>query len=207
MKSYIIAAACALFVACSAQSTPDAPAPESYAKLDALLPTLTGENVWDMVEGSSHLTFKAVHNSREFVGEFGVFQTTIRLDPDAPETGEIHVVVDMSSVDAKDGDRNANLPRPEWFNTAAFPYAQFNSSQIEALGGGNFQALGELSIKDMSQPATLRFSLVVDGNAATAIGGVEISRRDFNVGTGSDFETEDWVKFPVDVMFEIKAEK
>ena len=175
--------------------------------LTAEMPTLTGANVWTFNKADSELTFTATHNNREFTGNFGHFSAVIKLDPARPIGGEIHAVIDVSSADAGDRDRNANLPTKDWFHAANFPTATFTSKDITSLSGDNFQAKGELRLKGITKPVTLAFSLQVDGDSAVAIGGADLTRTDFNVGEGPDFQGEDWVKFPVKVKFVVKANK
>ncbi len=205
MKYLMSCAAFIMIAACSVESNSGEITPNNDINLEASLPVWEGDFVWDLVDADSQLKFKAVHNSREVEGRFGHFDAVIRLNPDAPETGEIHAVIGLASVDAGDNDRNANLPGGEWFDIKKHPLATFKSSDIRAIGGGNYEAKGNLTLKGITQPVHLTFALTVDGEDATAMGGVTFSRRLFNVGSGPDFETEDWVKFPVEVMFELKA--
>ncbi|MBC6403502.1 MAG: YceI family protein [Hyphomonadaceae bacterium] len=169
----------------------------------ANLPTFSGDHVWDMDASQSTLTFNADHNGI-FTGNFSRFAAAIRLNPQDPSGGKIHAIVDLSSVDAGTRDRNDNLPLPEWFNIAEFPTASFVSDAITP-GESSYSARGTLTIKDNSNPATLSFTLDVDGNVARAKGGLTLDRRDYEIGTGSDFQTGEWVGFPVDVNLDIIA--
>lgn len=204
MKNIIVMLCAVLMSACGAASS--ASKVDTFdVNVSANLPVFSGSNVWTMRKEQSTLDFVAVHNSREFTGAFKNFAVAIQLDPSAPEGGKIEAVIDLSSVDAGDRDRNANLPTSDWFHVARFPLATFSSSNISALGGDNFKADGELEIKGISKSVALVFSLQIDGNEAVAIGGANLDRRDFKVGEGPDFEGEDWVKFPVEVKFNIAA--
>lgn len=204
---YFISAICAFFlVACGASS--------NASKLDAFavdaaaeLPVYSGLHVWNANREDSKLEFIATHNSRQFTGTFENFAVAIQLDPETPESGKIEAAIDLASADAGDRDRNANLPAPEWFHTAKFPLATFSSEKISSIGGDNFEAEGKLRIKGISKTVKLVFSLQVDGDTALAIGGTDLNRQDFNLGEGPDFETEDWVKFPVEIKFNIAATK
>lgn len=207
MKYTIIAALSALLcIGCSAEGSPKSSASVVTTNLSTELPELSGDYVWDMVEADSSVSFTAYYNG-DFTGKFTRFQTAIKLNPDAPESGEIHAIVDLSSVAVKDDDVKSNLPKADWFNTKVHPFARFSATDISALGGDNYSAKGTLTLKGISQPAELNFSLVNEGNTATASGGLEISRKDFEVGSSADFQTEDWVKFPVSIDVSITAVK
>lgn len=177
------------------------------ASLTQALPTLTGDYVWDIDHGASTLTFEAEHNGETFTGTIGNFDSAIRLNPSAPESGEIHAVIGLKSLDAKDDDRNANLPTQDWFHIEQFPTAKFMSKDISLTSDGQYSATGQLTIKGVSKPITLLFSLNEVDNAVIAKGVANILRTDFNLGESSDFKDESWVGFPVRVLVSIKASR
>lgn len=180
--------------------------PAAVSALTEQLPELSGDYVWDVDLSQSTVEFEANYNGA-FTGKFTAFDAVISLNSDAPEGGEIHAIVDLSSVSTKDSDVKSNLPTADWFNVAAHPYATFSSTNISALGGGNYSAKGEMTLKGISKPVDMTFSLSIEGDEAMASGGFDLNRMDFNVGSGSDFKTEEWVKFGVKVTVEIVATK
>lgn len=207
VKSILLATALLLtpvLSACSNGANNEASA-ETVAALSSALPKLSGENVWTVDRAQSKLQFIAEHNGDKFTGNFGMFDSAIRLDLDNPAGGEIHAVIDLSSVDAKDGDRNSNLLSKAWFDIKSYPLATYSASDISGSAVAGFIANGMLSIKGIERPVTLTFTVTENGNTAIANGTANFSRTDFNVGTGSDFETEEWVKFPVEVAINLVA--
>ena len=169
---------------------------------------LSGNNVWKTDYAQSQLQFQTIHAGESFTGDFSRFASAIRLDPQNPEGGKIYVTVDVSSFDAKDDDRNANLPDATWFNIAKFPHAVFESVAIRNVDGSRFVADGTLSLKGISKSVSLTFDLNVNGDTAVAIGETVLLRPDFMLGTEStDFANEDWVAFPVKVLFSITASR
>ncbi len=177
--------------------------------LAAQLPSLTGDNVWDIEGSKSSLEFRAQHNGTAFVGDFSAFAVAVNFDLSDPSSGEIYAVIDLSSVDAKDDDRNANLPSKAWFDIAVHPVATYRSTEITGTLADGFVANGSLNIKGISRVVELEFKVTqADGSdAITAYGEASFSRQDFKVGEGDDFENEDWVKFPIDVLINITAHK
>lgn len=202
LKTTVSVMMTAMLWGCSAQSGAETAAPATASDV----PVLTGDNVWAVDKDKSAVTFDAYYNG-EFTGEFTRFDAAIRLNPAAPQTGEIHAVVDLSSVKTKDTDVANNLPMAAWFNTKAFPVATFKSDTITAAGDDAFSAAGELTLKGISKPVVLNFTLNVTGDTATAEGTIAMNRTDFNVGTGSDFKDESWVKFPVRANMTITANR
>ena len=178
---------------------------ETVAAVSSNFPALSGLNVWSVDRALSKLQFRAEHNGDKFTGGFGTFDAAIKLDLDDPASGEIHAVIDLSSIDAKDDDRNANLPSKAWFDVKSYPLATYSSSDITGSPAEGYSANGMLSIKGVERPVRLDFTVAVEGDTATANGTARFSRADFNIGTGSDFETEEWVKFPIEMLVSISA--
>lgn len=178
---------------------------ETLAAVSSNLPQLSGEHVWVVDRSQSILQFRAEHNGDKFTGDLGMFDAAVKLDLENPEGGEIHAVIDLSTIDAKDDDRNANLPSKAWFDVKSFPLATYSAREITGSRASGYTAKGLLSIKGVERPVTLTFSVEAEGDKAVASGTARFSRADFNVGTGSDFETEEWVKFPIEVLVNITA--
>ena len=207
MRIFLISIATAAVIACSGDAAELSSQAQAQAKehtaLSSELPTLKGGFIWQIDKQKSALTFQADHNG-PFTGHFSHFDAAINLNPDNPENGAIHAIVALASIDAGDSDRNANLPLADWFDMNAFPTAKFISTEITKTDAG-YAAAGELTIKGISQPATLTFTLDIQDGTAHALGQLELDRRDFKLGESSDFANEDWVKFPVIVKVDIKA--
>lgn len=210
MKKLALILSAAFLIGCggTAQSADSTASNTPSAAMVSELPTLSGGNVWTTDYSASTLQFRATHAGETFTGDLNRFAAAIKLDPENPADGEVHVVVDINALDAKDDDRNANLPDKDWFNVASFPFAQYSSTDIRNVSGNDYIADGTLSIKGISRPVSLAFQLTVDGDTAKASGNTTLSRPDFKLGTeASDFANEDWVAFPVEVLFVLTANR
>ncbi len=172
----------------------------------AALPFLEGEFVWATDYASSSVTFSAEQEGQSFEGRFESFRAAIRLNPADISDAEIHAIIDMASVDAGDADRNSSLPTSDWFKTRSFPTATFRSAQVRQISEGRYEATGELTIKGISQPVSLPFDLMIEGNTATASGSLELDRTDFNVGEGA-YADDAWIGYPVSVSVKISASR
>lgn len=193
-----------VLTACSASSQ-NSVSPETISAVSSNLPVLTGDNVWSVDQSASKLQFRAEHNGDIFTGDFSAFDAAVMLDLDDPSTGEIHAVIDLSTVDAKDDDRNANLPTKAWFDIKSYPLATYKTIEITGNLEDGYSADGTLTIRGVERPVSLDFTVEVEGDKAVANGIAHFSRKDFNIGTGSDFATEEWVKFPIEVLVSITA--
>lgn len=166
--------------------------------------SVQGNDAWIIDPAASSVTFTATQQGEAFTGRFDSFSADIRLDPENLSGAMIEARIDMASVDAGSTDRNDALPTNDWFAVKKFPEATFQSSEITSLGGGQYEAAGTLTIKGTSQPATLPFTLTIEGDTAMATGTLELSRTDYDVGTGA-YKDGKWVGLPVTVTVDITA--
>ena len=74
------------------------------------------------------------------------------------ESIAIDGVVDTASITTFDGDRDAHLQSPEFFDTQRYPELTFASRSVE-LAGDQIVVSGELTIKGVTKPVTLRGEL------------------------------------------------
>ena len=208
MRVLGVVASALLLMACGGDADPSssAAASESTGEAGSSLPVLEGDDVWSVDLENSSVSFTAIQEGNAFDGHFNAFEVAIKLNPDDPTDAEIHAIINMTSVDAGDGDRNGSLPTSDWFATKKFPTARFHSTEVIATGGGAFSATGELSIKGAAKLITLPFTLMLDGEKARALGEVEINRTDYNVGEG-EFAGDEWVGHGVTVKVDISATK
>jgi len=202
MKYFLLPLMACGLIACSAEGGQTALAQEANASMS--LPPLSGDYVWTPDYSQSALTFDAVHNGDEFTGEFETFEAAIRLNPDDLSNASIFAIVDLSSADARDSDRNGALRTKEWFNIKAYPKAVFRSDIITKTGDG-YIARGDLSIKGQTQEIDLPFTLNIDGRTANASGQYVMNRTDFGLGNGEYTRDESWVKYSVTVNVDIVA--
>lgn len=159
---------------------------------------------WTVDYANSHLGFIGTQGTSSFNGEFKKFTSAIDLDPEKSDGGHITANIDMTSASAGSSERDGYLPQTDWFDTKQFPQAQFASTTIRKTGDHTFIADGNLTIKGISKPISLPFTLVQDGDHWRAQGKVTILRQDFHVGLGQ-WANEQYVKYNVDVTVDIAA--
>lgn len=162
---------------------------------------------WVLVPERSHLGFSALQSGEQFTGIFPGFTARIDLDPDAPEKGHIEATVPLTRVSVEGKDRQEAITSEDWFDAKHFPEARFVSRSIaRGKEAGQYVAEGDLTLKGVTQPVTLPFSLSIAGNEATAKGAFTLKRNLFKVGAG-DFSGEDWIGYDVKVDVTITATK
>ena len=124
-------------------------------------------------------------------GKFKKFASQLSFDPAQPANAKATIDVDLASVDTGTSEANAEVAGKPWFNTKAFPTAQFVSSSVKPLGGNRFEVAGQLTIKGKTQPVVAPTTVTVQGDQATFDGSFVIKRADFAIGEG------DWADFSV----------
>jgi polyisoprenoid-binding protein YceI len=136
------------------------------------------------VDPASKLGFTGKFGGEAFNGAFRRWTAQIAFDPRNLAGSSVQVSIDMTSATTGDNDRDSALPGPDWFAAAKFPRASFVTREIKDLGGGRFQAIGDLTIRGVSHPVALPFTLAISGDTARMNGQLAINRTAFGVGQG-----------------------
>lgn len=137
-----------------------------------------------LVPEKSEVVFVSRQMGQPVQGSFKRYTVQGRFDPRQPATSQLGVTIDLGSVSLPAPEVVAELPKPEWFDTARFPQASFQSSSIKALGSGRFEATGKLNIKGQTQTVTVPVALSQAGGLTTASGSFAIKRLAFRIGAG-----------------------
>lgn len=155
---------------------------------------------WTIDKAASRLSFVATQNGAPVAGAFSDWSATISLDPADLANARIEARVQTGSASTGQAQIDGTLPSDAWFNSAAMPEAVFTSSKITAKNDGTYEAAGELTIKGISQPLVLPFTLSIEGDRAHATAEVPVARLAYGVGTGIPAGTvADEVKVVLDI--------
>lgn len=158
---------------------------------------------WTVASGG-RLGFTARWNGEAVDGRFGRWRASIRFSPDELAKSMIRVTVDLASADTGDGQRDDSLKGSDFFDIGAHPAAVFTAREIRHLGGDRYEARGTLDLRGASKPATLRFTLRIDGDRAHVSGTARIDRTAFGVGQG-EWAATDAIAAGVDIAFAFTA--
>ena len=137
-----------------------------------------------LVPAQSELAFTTRQMGVPVDGQFRRFAADMAFDPKKPEAARLNFTVDLASARIGTADTEAELAKPDWFNTKAFPQATFQSAAVKALGGGRFEVSGKLAIKGISRDVTVPVALTQAGPVTTALGSFTLKRLDFRIGDG-----------------------
>lgn len=162
---------------------------------------------WQIQQDKSQLTFTATQNDAPVSGQFTKFDGEIYFDENHLAESHVEMTIDMNSVTASYSDLVDTLKMPDWFNVNVFPTAKFKAKTFTKKGDHVYEAVGDLTIRDKSQPATVSFTIKdMTQNATHVNGKAMIKRLMFGVGQGEWASTNE-VKDEVQVTFSLTAFK
>jgi polyisoprenoid-binding protein YceI len=173
--------------------------------LTALLPLLAAAQAppaAKLLPAQSEIVFTSRQMGVPVEGRFRKFDAQVAFDPRQPETGRVTLTVDLASVAMGAAESEAEVAKPGWFNSAAFPQASFQSGAIKALGGGRFEMSGKFTLKGQTRDLTVPVMLAQAGGQSVASGSFVVRRLDFRIGDG-DWADTSLVANDVQVRFKL----
>lgn len=134
----------------------------------------------------STLVFASKYDGEVFTGKFANFTTTLSFDPAKLATSKLDVVIPLAGASTGNGDRDSTLSGTDFFNVAKFAQARYTATKFRSLGGNQYAADGNLSLRGVSKPVTLTFTWT-PGAQPVLSGKATVKRLDFGVGGGDDW--------------------
>ena len=135
-----------------------------------------------LVPTQSEIVFTCTQMGVPVEGRFKRFDAKIALDPKQPATGSVSFTIDAGSATLGIPETDAELVKPNWFDTARFAQASFKSSSVKGLGSGKFEVAGTLSIKGSAQAVVVPVVVTQTGANSIATGGFTIKRLAYKIG-------------------------
>lgn len=171
-----------------------------------MMATVVQASEWATDYDKSRLGFSAVQAGNPFEGQFKTFSAKIKFDPEDLPGSKISVTVEIASFGTDDAQRDGGVSGTEWFDTSSFPQATFETTEIRSTGDKAYEMDGTLTLKGISKPITIPFTLDITGDSAEAHGSFGLMRTLFNVGTGQ-WEAESAASQEVMMKIDIFAER
>ena len=134
-------------------------------------------------------------------GQFTDWTADISFDPEIQDgaAGRVEVVIAIGSLTL--GSVTDQAMGPDFFDAAQFETAVFNADLITIVDG--VVAEGTLTIRDVTIPVTMPFSLTLNGDEADVHAQLTLNRLDF--GIGANMPDESSLAFAVDVTIDLNA--
>ena len=165
-----------------------------------------GATHYSIDQAKSSLEFSFVQAGAQNKGTFKKLTTTLDFAADNLAASKLDVVVDMTSLDSGDKERDDTLRGADLFNIAKYPQARFTSAQIVKTASG-YDAVGKLTLRGVSRdthvPFTLRTVTEQGKPVSYLTGQTTIKRLEFGVGQG-DWKSTEWVGDAVTVSYSVR---
>jgi polyisoprenoid-binding protein YceI len=176
----------------------------------AALPVATRAQapVFEIAQDASTAQF-SVKASVAIDGKFDKWDATLTFPSTDVTTGVLDIKIQADSVNTGSGMKDGKLKGKDFFDAKQAPYITFHSSKIVQTGPSTFQLPGTFTIRGVSKPETLTFTLV-DKATARATGEGEIKgkmafdRKDYGMNKGIPFVT---IADRVEVTVNLKAKR
>ncbi len=128
-------------------------------------------------------------------GSFPGLSGEITADVENLESAQAHVVIDVSTVDTRQKERDAHLRSADFFDVEKFPTITFDSQSVKKISHNVYDIEGAMTIHGVSKMLTARVEYMGTskdpwgntraGFSATA----ELNRKDFGLQWNQALET------------------
>lgn len=154
---------------------------------------------WQVTEGA--LGFTVQQMGAAVAGSLPNWTAEITFDetPVDGRNGHVKVMIDTTTLTL--GSVTEQAKAADFFDVANHPNAVFEADILPAASG--YEAKGTLTLRGVSVPVTLPFTLDLQGDTARMTGGLQLDRRDYGMGTS--YGDEKTVGFGVDVTVSLTA--
>jgi polyisoprenoid-binding protein YceI len=141
-----------------------------------------------VVADKSSITFQFKQMGVTADGRFKKFNAQVEVDTDKLAQANANIDIDLASIDTGSKEADQEAVGKAWFNAAAHPRATFVLKSLTSAGAGQFEALGQLTIKGQTREVRAPARLSPQG---LLTGSFVMKRADFGIGEGM------WAKFDV----------
>jgi polyisoprenoid-binding protein YceI len=117
-------------------------------------------------------------------GSFKKFTTVLLYDDKNLAASSLNVRVEIASLDTQEQERDGMLKDAELFNAAKYPAATFAASSLAKRADGGLEAVGKLTIRDITHNLRLPLILKPTPEGFDLSGKIAIKRLDYGVGQG-----------------------
>ncbi|MGV8995344.1 MAG: YceI family protein [Parvibaculaceae bacterium] len=171
-----------------------------------LVSPASAQTSWQITPDPQTITWEGTTGgSTPLKGACTKFDGKISFDPAELSASSVVIRIETGSCLSGDKQKDAYLPQPVWFNIAAFPDATFEAKIFEHVGGDKYIAKGTLTMKGISQPVILPFTLKIKDGQAHVVGETTLQRLDFNIGNDPQLSAPTVAGLGVKVKIDLKA--
>jgi polyisoprenoid-binding protein YceI len=108
--------------------------------------------IWQIDPIHSQAAFAVKHMVVSTVrGHFDVIRGTIEFDEAHPENASIEAEAEVSSINTRHKNRDADLRSPNFFDAEKYPLLTFKSTKVER-AGDNYKVTGDFTMHGVTRP-------------------------------------------------------
>ncbi len=177
----------------------------------------TAATTWNIDPAHSAAEFKIKHMMISNVkGHFAKVTGKLTLDESDLTHSHVEAVIEASSLETRDAQRDAHLKSADFFHVEKFPTLSFKSTSIHLVRDGELAIQGDLTIREVTREVTFSVEGPTPptkdpwGNTRVAVSATtKISRKDYGLTWNAALESGgllvgDEVTITLDVQF-VKA--
>ena len=168
-----------------------------------------GNEIYKFDQAQSKIGFSVHQFLGAAHGKFTKFDGKIEIDREHPQNSSVTARIDVRSVDTGIVKRDNHLRSAEFFNVEKYPEIIFKSRSVKQTGAQAGDIAGDLTMRGVTKPVTLRVKLVSSLNETNqtrwSVTTDPLQRRDFNLMFAQSAETMSGIGQTVAVNIEIVA--
>ena len=155
----------------------------------AALPSLSQDAVpvFTVTPDDSKITFY-VKASVDLEGTFDKWDATMTFTSPDVTTGVLDIKIQADSVNTGSGMKDGKLKSKDFFDVKDNPTITFLSKKFVQTGPDTIEVQGDFTIRGVSKPETLMFTITGAGTGAGGINGtMAFDRKEFGMNSGIPF--------------------
>jgi polyisoprenoid-binding protein YceI len=120
---------------------------------------------WQADPFHTQVEFAAKHLGMMTVrGHFAELSVDGHIDPDHPEATSVEVTIQTTSIRTHNEQRDNDLRSSNFLGVDQYPTITFKSTKIEQTGRDRYDLTGDLTIKGVTKPVTLKGTIYGEFN-------------------------------------------
>ena len=161
--------------------------------------------IWNIDYQNSYIEFSGEQAGAPFAGRWQRWQAQIQFDAQQLAGGRFVVEIEPASVFSDDDERDNYIRDPDFFDVRNHRLASFTADKFSQSESANFIAHGQLTMKNISHPLALRFTIKKQQGSTVLEGQSVIDRLQWNIGMG-DWTDTSWIGQEVLVKVRVETQ-
>jgi polyisoprenoid-binding protein YceI len=112
---------------------------------------------WQVDLAHTQVSFAIRHLGISLIrGNLHMAEADLDLDEAKPEMAHLRAVIDVSTLDTRDANRDGHLKSADFLHVEQYPHIVFETEKVTVLEQGRFLVLGNLTVRDATRPVALK---------------------------------------------------